>query len=136
MRQLIVHTFDKAYNISVLTAGRGPVFFPRFVLAAMLLFSLLVIQTGIGKKPDPISMKSLLTVLGAIAVSGLYIGSIVTIGFLISTIAFSIVLPVLLGYRNWIVTIAAGVIYPIVVWYVFQKVFLIVLPSSPWFAAF
>lgn len=133
---LIAHTFNDAYNVSILTAGRGPVFYPRFVLAAMLLFSLLVIQSGVGKRPDAISTKSFLTVLSVIAVSGMYIASIITMGFLMPTIAFSIVLPILLGYRNWKITVVVGAIYPVVVWYVFQKIFLIVLPTSPWFDAF
>ncbi len=133
---LIYHTFDESYQTSIQSAGRGPVFFPRIILGAMLLFSVIVIVEGLDKVREKISAKTLMVVLAVTAFAGLYIFSITVAGFIISTVVFTFVLPGLLGYRKWHIALAVAAIYPVAVWYIFDKFFLIILPSSPWFEAF
>jgi len=132
---LFFHTFDEAYQTSALTAGRGPIFFPRIILGALALLSLIVIAEGRGEPSDPISLNAFLIVLTAIIVTGGYIFSINWAGFVLPTMLFTFLLPLVLGYRNWFVGLMIALIYTIVVWYIFEKVFLIILPSSPWFEA-
>ncbi|WP_419737846.1 tripartite tricarboxylate transporter TctB family protein [Ruegeria sp.] len=130
---LFYHTFDAAYQTSILTAGRGPVFFPRIVLGAMAVFSLVVIAEGFAEESDGLGRNALVVVAVAIAITGGYIFSINWAGFVIPTLIFTFVLPFVLGYRNWKITLVISIIYTFSVWYIFEKVFLIILPSSPWF---
>ena len=133
---LIWHTFDDVYQTSILTAGRGPVFFPRIVLGAMAVFSLIVIIEGLGETSDPMRLNAFAAVGLAVALTGAYIFSINWAGFVIPTLLFTTLLPFILGYRKWKTVLTISVIYTLSVWYVFEKVFLIILPSSPWFEVF
>ena len=133
---LIWHTFDDVYRTSILTAGRGPVFFPRIVLGAMAVFSLIVIVEGLGETSDPMRLNAFAAVGLAVALTGAYIFSIDWAGFVIPTLLFTTLLPFILGYRKWKTVLTISVIYTLSVWYVFEKVFLIILPSSPWFEVF
>ena len=133
---LFYHTFDDIYKISIVTAGRGPVFFPQILLSAMLLLSIGVIIEGFKEKFNPITGRQLLLVLATLGLTGLYIYAITAAGFLISTLVFVFILPWLLGYRNWKAIFIITIFYPVTIWYVFEKFFMIILPSSPWFDAF
>ncbi|MCP5366396.1 MAG: tripartite tricarboxylate transporter TctB family protein [Hyphomicrobiales bacterium] len=133
---LFYHTFDPAYDVSILTAGRGPVFFPRILLGFMFVLSAVVLVEGRFEAPRAITRHQALLVGATLAVTGLYIWGITAAGFLISTVAYVFVLPWLLGYRNAVAIVLVTALYPVGVWYVFQKVFLIILPSSPWFDSF
>ena len=130
------HTFDEASAVSAVTAGRGPVFFPRIVLGAMLVLSLAVIYEGSKDALAPVAPRQLLLVGAALGLTGLYIAAIMTAGFLIATTVFVFALPWLLGYRNLTVIGIMTAVYPVAVWYVFERLFKIVLPSSPWLDAF
>ncbi|MCI2400972.1 tripartite tricarboxylate transporter TctB family protein [Aliiroseovarius subalbicans] len=130
---LFSHTFDEAYQTSLLTAGRGPVFYPRIVLGAMGLFSVIVIAEGFAEETDAITGRGVLIALVAVALTGAYIFSIEQAGFVIPTLFFTFLLPFVLGYRNVPIVLVISVTYTFAVWYVFEKLFLIILPSSPWF---
>jgi len=127
------HTFDPAYNVSAVTAGKGPVFFPRILLVLMALFSLGVIWQGTREAFQPIARAQFYHALGAIALTGIYIFAITWAGFLISSVVFIFALPWVLNYRNLKVIAAITAVYPVATWYLFEKVFKIILPSSPWF---
>lgn len=137
---LFYHTFDGAYQTSILTAGRGPIFFPRIVLGMMFLFCLITLfESGIkSRSVDNLKGGAGMApwvLLPAIAVTGGYILSINWAGFVIPTMIFTFLLPLILGYRNWLITVIISISYTIFVWYIFEKIFLIILPSSPWFEA-
>lgn len=130
---LFLHTFDAAYQTSILTAGRGPVFFPRIILGAMALFSLIVIVEGFAEEREVSGRNGFVVMIAAIAITGGYILSINMAGFVIPTLIFTFVLPFILGYTRWKITLVIAIIYTFAVWYIFERVFLIILPSSPWF---
>ena len=133
---LLYHTFDEIYALSAVRTGRGPVFFPRIILALMFLLSIGVMIEGRKETFKPISRDQLLVVVATLGLTGIYIYAITAAGFLISTIVFVFVLPWLLNYRNWKVIVIITIFYPVIVWYIFEKFFMIILPSSPWFDAF
>lgn len=133
---LFYHTLDDIYKISIVTAGRGPVFFPKILLGAMFLLSIGVIIEGFKETFNPITGRQLLLVMATLGLTGLYIYAITAAGFLISTVIFVFILPWLLGYRNWKAIFAVTIFYPVIVWYVFEKFFMIILPTSPWFDVF
>lgn len=131
---LFAHTFAPTYDVPMLTAGRGPVFFPRLLLGLMILCAAVVVWQGRDDEPLALPAGTALPVLAVVAATGLYVAGILTVGFLFATIGFTLVVPWLLGYRTPWVILALAAVYPVTVWYLFQEVFLIVLPSSPWFA--
>jgi len=133
---LFYHTFDDIYALSAVTAGRGPVFFPRIILVLMLFLSVGVMIVGTKEEFKPISGEQLLVVVATLGLTGLYIYAISAAGFLLSTIVFVFLLPWLLNYRNWKVITIITICYPVAIWYIFEKFFMIILPSSPWFDAF
>lgn len=133
---LISHTYDDVYQTSLLTAGRGPVFFPRIVLAAMAVFSLVVILQGMAEQRTTLPWRHLLPIAATVAATGAYIAAIDVAGFLIATVVYTATLPWLLGYRRPLPVLLVALLYPVIVWFVFEKVFLIILPSSPWFEMF
>ena len=133
---LFYHTLNDIYKVSVFTAGRGPVFFPQILLGAMLLLSIGVIIEGFKENLNPITGKQALLVAATLGLTGLYIYAITAAGFLISTIIFVFILPWLLGYRDGKAIFVITIFYPVTVWYVFEKFFMIILPSSPWFDIF
>jgi len=139
---LFWHTFDPVYDTAFATAGRGPVFFPRILLVIMLLLSVAVLVQSVVRPHTPeanytaLTWRDLLSVLLAAAVTGLYLYLIYVIGYLLASIAFSFVLPAVFGYRRWAVTAVFAAVYATATWYVFEVVFRIVLPKSPWFIYF
>ena len=111
-------------------------FFPRILLVAMGIFSVGVILEGFKEKLNRISGRQFLIVVATLVLTGAYIYGITSAGFLISTIVYVFVLPWLLGYRNGKVIAIIAALYPVIAWYVFDKFFMIILPSSPWFDYF
>ncbi|SEP00117.1 Tripartite tricarboxylate transporter TctB family protein [Salinihabitans flavidus] len=130
---LIWHTFSDVYQGSYQAAGRGPVFFPQILLSCLLLLSLVVMFGGLKAEPLSLSRDVALPVISVLLFTGLYVYAITAAGFLLSTIVFTFVMPLLLGYRRIWVILAITAVYPVTVWYLFDHVVQIVLPSSPWF---
>jgi len=139
---LLWHTFDPVYDTAFATAGRGPVFFPRILLAIMLALSVAVLIQSVTRPRDPeteyaaLTRRDLLSVSLAAVATAVYLYLIYVIGYLLASIAFSFVLPAVFGYRRWAVTAVFAAVYATTTWYVFEVVFRIVLPKSPWFIYF
>ncbi|NIA71426.1 tripartite tricarboxylate transporter TctB family protein [Pelagibius litoralis] len=139
---MLWHTFDPAYDTAFASAGRGPVFFPRILLVIMLMLSAAVLAQSVTRPRVPetetaaLAWRALLSVLLAAVATGLYLYLIYVIGYLLASIAFSFVLPVVFGYRRWVVTATFAAVYATATWYVFEMIFRIVLPKSPWFIYF
>lgn len=139
---LLWHTFDPIYETSFATAGRGPVFFPRILLAIIALLSAGVVTQSLlrGNLAEDGSTafewRQMLSVALAAAVTGLYLYLIYVIGYLLASIAFSFVLPLVFGYRRWFAIAVFAAVYATATWYVFEVIFRIVLPKSPWFIYF
>lgn len=139
---LLWHTFDPSYETSFASAGRGPVFFPRILLVIIVLLSAAVMAQSLlrGQLAEdgstPFEWRQALSVALAAAVTGLYLYLIYVVGYLLASIAFSFVLPLVFGYRRWIAIAVFAAVYATVTWYVFEVIFHIVLPKSSWFIYF
>jgi putative tricarboxylic transport membrane protein len=129
-------TFDEAYQLSMSTSGRGPVFFPRMLLTGISLLALCVFLQGLREQADAIDRRAVKTTLAVMALTAAYIVAIEQAGFLLASIAYTALLPLLLGYRRVWISLPLALVFSLVAWYVFQELFLIVLPSSPWFDGF
>lgn len=74
--------------------------------------------------------------MALIAVTAAYGIAIGWIGFLIASFAFIVASSFALGYRRISVVAPVAAVYAVAVWYLFQEILLIILPSSPWFSSF
>jgi len=134
---LLWHTFDPVYDSPMASAGRGPVFFPRILLVLMVVFSLAVIGQSLMQAGDASFRCFHLWPVGlAAAATGGYLYLIYLVGYLLATAAFSFTLPLVFGYRRWAVIALFAGLYATATWYVFEVIFRIVLPKSPWFIYF
>ncbi len=133
---LIYHTVNPVYQTSLLTAGRGPVFFPRLLLGAIALLAVIVLVQAKPLDHDKLRPAVVLRTVAAIVCAGIYIQAITAVGFVISSILFALLMPIIMGYRRLTILIPLAAFYCVIVWYIFEKVFLIILPSSPWFDFF
>ena len=121
---------------SRVTYAMGPAFFPRIVLYLMVPMALAVAVGSYRRGGVPVSMQRAGTMLAVMVATAVYVWLIGAIGFLLSSIAYSIVCPVILGYRRWGWLLALAFLYCAGVWYVFDRVIQIILPGSPWFTYF
>ena len=139
---LLWHSFDPVYDTAFATAGRGPMFFPRILLGIMLFLSTGVLIQSLTRGnaaedgATAFAWRDVLPVAAAAVITGVYLYLIYVIGYLFASVAFSFALPLVFGYRRWAITAAFAVVYATVTWYVFEMIFRIVLPKSPWFAYF
>lgn len=124
-------TFGDVSTFAGQSAGRGPYFFPRIVLIGLLLAecSLLwsVFVRGEDEERRPVGRKFVWLVL---ATAG-YCALIPWAGFLISSIFYGFVVPLFLGRRDVFLLAVVSLIYSVALWMLFERVFLIILPTSP-----
>lgn len=132
-----IESLDEAYDVPATSAGRGPMFYPQILLAGWTVLALIVTLRGLREPPiGALRWRPVLTVTGAMALTGLYVAGILHAGFLIATAGLALLLPPLLGYRNIAVILLFAAVFPVTTWWLFDRVFRIILPTSPWFDAF
>lgn len=127
-----IQTFEEISPFAKASQGRGPFFFPRFVLAGMgvlLLLLLAGLRNGAERLPASGPVLRTLTLMAATAV---YCALMPVIGFLWSSMLFAIAVPLILGRRDIVTLAAVAVIYALAVWFLFERIFLILLPAFSW----
>lgn len=129
-------TFRDSYHLSRASHATGPAFYPRIVLAGMILLSVLVIADAIRKERGSVKLEGVKPVLGLVAITVAYGIAIFSIGFLVASFLYIVAVSVALGYRRLPVIVPVAAAYAVAVWFVFQEVLLIILPASPWFETF
>lgn len=138
---LLWHSFDPIYDTSFAAAGRGPMFFPRILLAIIILLSIGVAVQALLRPAGEdgstrLEWRQAVSVAAAATVTGVYLYLIYVVGYLLASIAFSFVLPLVFGYRRWLIVAVFAITYAAATWYIFEVIFRIVLPKSPWFIYF
>lgn len=133
---LIHHTFADIYQRSYQAAGRGPVFFPRILLGIMLVLSLAVMINARKEAALQVSWGVAVRMILVLTATGGYVLAVSQAGFLLASIGFALILPPLLGYRRLLPILGVAALYPLCIWYLFDRVVRIPLPSSPWFVWF
>lgn len=138
---LLFHATSERYSAGIADYGFSPVFFPEILLFVWLALSLLLAAkatlsilssaTNLGRETSETSfVKPFL----CFCLSVFYTFLITKIGFLFASIIFSIFFIRLFGYDRWSVAIPISLIFPIVIWYVFNFSLHVPLPTSPWFS--
>ena len=131
---LLGESFRHDYHLSRASHAMGPTFFPRIILTLIIVMAALVILDSARDGRGRVRLEGVGRVLGLITITIAYGILISWTGFVISSIAFVIAVALTLGYRRLQVIVPVAVTYGFAVWFLFQKVLLIILPSSPWFA--
>lgn len=129
-------SFRDSYHLSRAVQGVGPAFFPRLVLIGMAGLAVVVIVQELRRRSPRLLGDGAVRAAAAVALTVLYGIGVATIGFLLASVAFIALMPVLLGYRRWPVLAVLAVVYAVAVWWMFERFLLIILPHSPWFATF
>ncbi|MBY8975946.1 tripartite tricarboxylate transporter TctB family protein [Rhodobacteraceae bacterium NNCM2] len=124
-------TFGEVSAFAQASAGRGPFFFPRIVLIAMLIAEVFLLRNVFSDAGGGSLREPTLKLLGLVVATGAYCALIPELGFLLSSIAFGFTVPVMLGRRDYLLIGAIAVVYSVAVWALFERVFLIILPLSP-----
>ncbi|MDD9720677.1 tripartite tricarboxylate transporter TctB family protein [Sulfitobacter sp. PR48] len=125
-------TFGEVSAFARNSAGRGPYFFPRLVLIFLLIAeSFLLANVFSPRGAVQNSPRPTWRVAWLVLATAAYCALIQLAGFLIASILFGIAVPLLLGRRTWITIMAVALVYSIAVWLLFERVFLIILPASP-----
>ncbi len=131
---LMGETFRDEYHQSRAGYAMGPAFYPRIVLALIMAMAVLVVVDAFRGEGGRVRLDGLGRVLGLVGITIAYGIGIGILGFAISSIVFVIATALVLGYRRLEIVVPVAVAYAFGVWALFQKVLLIILPSSPWFS--
>ena len=104
----------------------NPTFFPTLLMGLGIVFSLVIIGQGIladrraaDAAQEPEHPHDLRRVLALVVVVGIYFAAMPVFGFLVTSAIFIPAFTLILGYRNWTVTVALAVLGPVAVWLVF-----------------
>ncbi|MDL2209624.1 tripartite tricarboxylate transporter TctB family protein [Desulfovibrio sp. OttesenSCG-928-O18] len=131
---LLLHSFVfPPHTAASLDTDFGILFYPRIILtvwlgcATALFFQYLYQKRKFVLKSinwKLLGVSILLTLIVCIMFEYL--------GFLPGCIVFCFLYPFALGYKNLKVLIPVSILYAVSLWFVFNKVLLIILPESPW----
>jgi hypothetical protein len=117
----------------------GPGYYPRIVLAVTALLALGVVLSNLFEK-DPKSVKAERLNYGLVvamfAAFGVYCGALPFLGFRVSTFLYVAATNAMLEppktRRNWLRVAAVGAITTVVVYYVFERYLMVLLPRGRW----
>lgn len=130
---LLVHTFDPHYQDMGIGAQFSPMFYPRILLVLWIGLSIgLIVEPFLGGERD-VPQQRWGMLFGMLALVAACTFLLTAIGFLFASILFCLTASFYLGYRGPIGLVLTGLVFPFCTWFLFDKVLLILLPTSPWF---
>ena len=133
---LSILVFMNASQMVTADAGLGAGGFPKFVAVCLGLSAAAVsiramLRMKKGEKDTPKLKKEELISAGLLAVSFLlYVLTIRFLGYLIATPLFFIIFMLIYGERKWLRMIITSVVFSVAVFFLFEKVFYILLPHG------
>ena len=112
----------------------APTFFPRVALAMTAAFGILVALT-VSMRTDPLPLLAMtrgnwLRIAALLVISAAYLASMRPFGFVLSSIALMLWLPLLVGYRRPVPLVATALLLPPAVSLVFWYGLKVALPSG------
>jgi hypothetical protein len=115
-------------------SAMAPTFFPRLALAVTATFGILVAATA-PLRTDPLPLLAMtrtnwLRIAALMALSLAYLVALRLFGFVLSSIALMLLLPVVVGYRRPIPLVATALLLPPIVSYVFWYGLKVALPGA------
>ena len=112
----------------------APTFFPRVALAMTATFGILVALT-VSLRTDPLPLLAMtrsnwLRIGALLVITAVYLASMRPFGFVLSSIALMLMLPLLVGYRKPVPLVATALLLPPAVSLVFWYGLKVALPSG------
>ena len=134
---LFLSTFSSEYDIPAFSGDVGTVFVPRIYLILWVALSLLVLLQ-MRSSPEEEKREETLTFSAArlcmiIGIAAATAVAMLTIGFVFGLIPGFILFCWAFGYRRPLVLILISVVGTLGIWVLFNSVFELPLPKSPWF---
>lgn len=134
---ILATTFSERYAGEPLAGDVSTVFMPRAFLLAWMAFAALLFFRGPGAGADAAFPKVDWTRLGAVALVSLGTAlAMLHAGFLIATVPGFWIFAWTCGYRRPVPLTLVSAALPLGVWFLFNDVFGLPLPGSPWFRDF
>jgi hypothetical protein len=120
-----------AYQLENLAvAGLSAAFFPSFLFTILVICGLILIKQGLAREKKiafpNLHLPKLLPIVGVMA---FYVITMEHLGFIISTIVFLVCSLYLFGERRKKMLVAVPLITAVIVYFLFTKAFMIVLPA-------
>ncbi len=130
-------TFSEQYAGEPLGGDVSTVFMPRAFLIAWMAFAVLLFFRGPGTGSDAGFPGVNWLRLGAVALVSLGTAlAMLHAGFLIATVPGFWIFTWIYGYRKPVPLTVVSIALPLGVWFLFNDVFELPLPGSPWFRDF
>ena len=132
--------YKGASGFKLAEKGMGAGGFPKFLAIIIALLGLLLVITAYLKlRQNPegdkkvLNGKELLMIALMVALFGLYLGIIKTVGYPISTAVFTFVFFYIYGDRKWLRMIIISILFTAITYILFRNVFYVMLPMGTLF---
>jgi putative tricarboxylic transport membrane protein len=126
----------ESYADTYLETGQGvahdAVFYPRILLGVIALLAIMLGVSALARHSSadaPIAAMRWRVAAALVVATSLYVVMMPLFGFLATTIVFVAVVPVLLGFRRWIMLAIVIALFPLVSWWLFVSFIGIPLPG-------
>lgn len=126
---LMVSTFQLRYADTGLGAAYGTMFYPRLVLAAWILLSILSLISDWTAKGAKFGSRRWGGVLLLLACEVLALGAMNTIGFVPAASLVFVATVLIMDYRNAWVWVPCAALFPLGIYFVFDRLLGVVLPG-------
>lgn len=135
---LFLSTFSEAYDIEPFMGDVGTVFMPRvyFVIWIGLSITLLVQSFRRVDESDSDQAFSFSRLITIMLVSGATAVAILKFGFVLGMVPGFFIFCWLFGYRKPVTLAIFSIAGTVIIWVLFNNVFELPLPRSPWFNLF
>lgn len=127
-------TADKMPNSA---KGIGPGDYPKFICVVILVLALIqVVTTLISSKGFPsldlksINVKFLLRALLMVVMTYIYYKLMKPVGFLLTTVVYLFTSFILFGYKKKFKAVVIAIVFTVIVYFLFTKVFMVFLPKG------
>lgn len=128
---LLLEVSNPQYRASPLDEGVNPGFFPTVLLIIWVAIALRMVVRPPSAGDETAVHVDWGKVVSFVLPIALYFLAFASLGFEITTLAFLTITPMALGFRPRWLAVVWGVIASTVVWFMFNKVFQLVFPASP-----
>lgn len=127
--------FIQSFLFTQISTGLGPEFFPRIISVIIFALSILLIITSLKNASLSSSFKDIFNEkihlpLLSMALIILYGFCLFYVGYLFSTMAFCFLFLHLFNIRNMKLKLSISILFPLFLFFIFKKLFLINLPSG------
>jgi hypothetical protein len=110
---------------------QGAAFFPRVLLLGIIILSIVLIVRSFQfiLYKEPLTLEQKKQVVECATIATIYIFSLPYIGYYVASILFILILTAVLRFQSKIVPVAVAVIFPLIIYVIFEFLLNIPVPS-------